>query len=820
MLDVGFIYQYKNGMKTLRVILGFWLILSISACSVLENLPAIPPGWTVTPSQSPTPEATFTPTASPTPQITARVGVGDIAFFNGDYDSALFQYQIVLQDSPDPLLRAEAKWGEARIYFAQGRYNETLTALQTLIAEYSQSPRMGQAYFLQGFVYYRMENYPAAADSWQTYLTLRPGYLDAYVQELRGDALFNANNYAEALATYTTAITSSALGDDTNLDLKVASTQTQLGNYDTALALYDGIIGRATNDYTKAQALYEAGLVHQAQGQPDAAIERFRMAVENYPLSYHSYLSLVALLDAGGTVSELDRGLVDYFAGQYAPAIAAFDRYLQTNPADNDGTAYYYRALSKNNLSQFDEALADYDTYIGNFSAHPNWSDAWGEKAFILWAQKGEYTKAAETLLEFVRIAPNTSLSADYLMSAARIYERDAQYDKAIETWSRVLLEYPGSTQSSYAAFLIGVIDYRRGNHLLALDAFKRSLASSSSAEERARAYLWIGKTQQQLGDVTAAGDAWREGQNFDPGGYYSERARDLLMERAPFAPVTTVNFTINEAQERADADAWMRLTFNIGNDVDMNGLGPLASDARVIRGNEYWDLGMYEEASLEFENLRAELETNADALGSYRLTNYLYKLGLYRTAIFAARQVLTIAGFDEHTESMMAPAYFSHIRYGLYYSDLVIPEAQKNGFDPLLIYSVIRQESLFEGFVRSSAGAHGLMQIIAPTGAQMASELGKPANYTEEDLYRPYVSIMFGTYYLYKNRVLFNEDLYPALAAYNGGPGNALQWKDLAGNDPDLFLESVRFEETRNYIRNIYEIFVIYRRLYGAPEQ
>ena len=311
MLDDGFIYQYKNGMKTLRVILGFWLILSISACSVLENLPAIPPGWTVTPSQSPTPEATFTPTVSPTPQITARVGVGDIAFFNGDYDTALFQYQIVLQDSPDPLLRAEAKWGEARIYFAQARYNETLTSLQTLITEYAQSPRMGQAYFLQGFVYYRMENYPAAANSWQTYLTLRPGYLDAYVQELRGDALFNANNYAEALATYTTAITSSALGDDTNLDLKVASTETQLGNYETALALYDGIIGRASNDYVKAQALYEAGLVHQAQGQPDAAIERFRAAVENYPLSYHSYLSLVALLDAGGTVSELDRGLVE-----------------------------------------------------------------------------------------------------------------------------------------------------------------------------------------------------------------------------------------------------------------------------------------------------------------------------------------------------------------------------------------------------------------------------------------------------------------------------------------------------------------------------
>src|SRR5690606_12497354 len=142
-------------------------------------------------------------------------------------------------------------------------------------------------------------------------------------------------------------------------------------------------------------------------------------------------------------------------------------------------------------------------------------------------------------------------------------------------------------------------------------------------------------------------------------------------------------------------------------------------------------------------------------------------------TSIFAARQVLTIAGLDDHSESMMAPAYFSHIRYGLYYSELIVPEAQKNGFDPLFIYSVIRQESLFEGFVSSSAGARGLLQLVPATGPQMASELGKPLNYTDADLYRPYVSVLFGTYYLNKNYSLFNGDPYAALAAYTGGPGN-----------------------------------------------
>ena len=55
------------------------------------------------------------------------------------------------------------------------------------------------------------------------------------------------------------------------------------------------------------------------------------------------------------------------------------------------------------------------------------------------------------------------------------------------------------------------------------------------------------------------------------------------------------------------------------------------------------------------------------------------------------------------------------------------------------------------------------------------------------------------------------------ALAAYNGGPGNAAQWQALAPNDPDLFLETVRHEETRTYLKDIYEIYAIYRQLYAG---
>jgi soluble lytic murein transglycosylase len=165
---------------------------------------------------------------------------------------------------------------------------------------------------------------------------------------------------------------------------------------------------------------------------------------------------------------------------------------------------------------------------------------------------------------------------------------------------------------------------------------------------------------------------------------------------------------------------------------------------------------------------------------------------------------------------TMNAPIYFNRLRFGTYFSELIVPAAQEYGIHPLFLFSLIRQESAFEGFVRSSAGARGLMQIIPTTGQEIANELGWPDNYADDDLYRPMVSIRLGTDYLDKWRSHLGGDYYPALAAYNGGPGNAIAWQELAQDDPDLFLEVVRFAETKEYIRSISEIFNIYRRIYN----
>jgi len=804
-------------MNRAHTLFGLILALVLTACNGV-SIP-ISSGQTVTPSVThmpdapPPPTATATPVPIPTVPPLIRIQTGEQALFYGDYETARREFESAYREGGSPQVQAAALWGLARTEYADGRPATALTLLQQLVTGFPDSAFIPYANFLMGKANYELGRYQTAADNYNIYLELRPGVLDAYVQELRGTALFDHGDFPEALEAYNKAMAAARIDDTLGLEIKIAQTRIKIGDYATALATYESIFTRTDNDYVKAQMDYLAGLALQEVGQTDLANEKFLHAVENYPLSYYSYLALVDLVSVEVPVSDLNRGLVDYYAGQYDVALAAFDRHIEAG-FDTDGTARYYRALTQRELQNYEVAIQGLTTFITDYPDHPRWGDAWSDKAYTQWFYLGDGLNGAQTYLDFVDAAPTRLEAVDFLMSAARLLERENRLEEAAFVWQRVADEYPDNPQSSQALFLAGIAQYRQGDYDLALPIFQRSLLLSAEKEEQARAYLWVGKTQEQLGDRAATQTAWQQAQSIDPSGYYSERARDLLTGRAPFEPPPMYDIDIDLDAERTDAAVWVRVTFDLPPGTDLEGLGSLAGDLRIVRGTEFWELGLYEEARLEFENLREFV--NASPENSFRLANYLLELGLYRSAIFAARQVLTLAGLEEQSVSLSAPPYFNHIRYGIYYADLIVLDAETYGLHPLLLFSVVRQESLFEGFVRSPAGARGLMQIIPSTGADIARAMGWPVDFDPNDLYSPYVSVRLGSRYLDTNRDSLDGDLYAALAAYNAGPGNAAAWKDLAGADQDLLLEVIRFQETRDYIRYIYEIYTIYRTLYS----
>jgi soluble lytic murein transglycosylase len=793
--------------------------LSIVACSLPNLSPPTPPPTTTssptyTPTQTvtPSPTPTLVPTATYTPAPQVRVAEADHALFNGDYTTALNDYTTAMNASDDPAIRAAALLGQGRVHYLSGVYPNALNEFRSLINIYPSSSQAADAYYLLGETYMQLYRYSEAADAFASYLTLRPGVVDAFIDERRGDALMASGDYNAALDAYTQAVQSPRLPTNFSLELKLAQNYVILGDYATAQVMYDDIYARASSEDIKAQVDYALGLMYSALDQTEKATTAYLDAVFNYPQSYYAYLSLIELVNAEYPIDELQRGLVDYYSRQYGVALAAFDRYLAGNSSD-PSTARYYKGLILRDQGDLPAALALWDAVIQGDDTSSVWDSAWEEKAYTQWAYMDDYAAGQETLLDFVSTTPTHPRAAEFLFDAGRVAERDNRLLDAAEIWQRIPAEYPNSEDTYRALFLSALCHYRLEDYPAAQSVFWQAQSIATKAEDRAGAYFWTGKSQAAQGDAASADATWQQAASIDPTGYYSERSRDMLNDQVPFTPPQVVDLGIDRQSELRQAEFWMQTTFDFPSGTDYSVPGPMASDPRFIRGMELWRLGLADQAEAELSNLR-ESSSN-DPLTSYRLAVFLSDLGMYRQAILSARQVLDLAGLDD-VGTLTAPVLFSHIRFGAYFPDLVVPKAENQNIHPLFAWSTIRQESLFDPSILSAAGAYGLMQIIPATGEEIASRIGWPPDYTQGDLLRPDVNLTLGLDYLATQRDYLGGDLYAALAAYNGGPGNAAAWQFLANSDPDLFTEVVRFDETRQYLMGIYEVFAIYSRLYA----
>jgi soluble lytic murein transglycosylase len=703
--------------------------------------------------------------------------------------------------------------GVGRVFLLQGKYYEAAHQLGWLIDTGADGEFRNMAYFFQAQSYDALESYAQAAQAYGSYLSSTQTPLQGDILVMQGDALVAAGDHAGALVVYQQALAAARPEYKDGIQMKVAQAMTSVGDTQSALAAYLALYEQTANTDTKSAINLYMGRIYLAEGNTADAYARFQLSVSDFVTSYDTYTQLVALVDAGQEVDELKRGIIDYYAGQYGVAVSALDRYMATTP-NHDDVPHYYKALSLYNIGDYEGEVAEWDTLIRDHPFGNHYASAFIEKATTQKNHLIQYNNAAQTLLQFVTITPEAPQAADYIYQAARIYEENGQLEDAARTWERVINEYPASEDAILSQFLSGICYYRLGRYLEAQVIFQKNALLTSTGSDRARAELWIGKSLDMQNKHDEAVAAYQQAVSADPTGYYSIRAQQIIDGQPPFPAGATPNLSINWQKEEEDADDWMRERFNIASDVDLNPSIDISQNILYQRGDAFWLLGMKTEAFSEFEALRQEL--TSDPLNSYRLMKHMVELGLNYTAVYSARQVLDLTGMDQASFLDSAPAYFNHIRFGVYYSDLVIPTADEYGFDPLLLFSVIRLESVFEAEISSSWGAIGLAQVTPTTGAEIFGELNWPQDYTTQDLYRPLVNVKYGTYYLSKWNTYFENDRSKTLAAYNGGIGNTIFWEELSGDDPDLFLEVIRASETRNYIRYIAEYYEIYKQIYA----
>jgi soluble lytic murein transglycosylase len=149
-------------------------------------------------------------------------------------------------------------------------------------------------------------------------------------------------------------------------------------------------------------------------------------------------------------------------------------------------------------------------------------------------------------------------------------------------------------------------------------------------------------------------------------------------------------------------------------------------------------------------------------------------------------------------------------LRFPLHHAATIRREAAKNGLDPAWVAAEIRAESVFDPNARSGANAMGLMQVVPATGMAVARRIGVPWNGVST-LYDPDANIAIGTAYL---RQLYDRygPPYMVLAGYNAGPAPLARWQaQRPGMDPDFWIETISYKETREYVARVLAFSVIY---------
>jgi len=153
---------------------------------------------------------------------------------------------------------------------------------------------------------------------------------------------------------------------------------------------------------------------------------------------------------------------------------------------------------------------------------------------------------------------------------------------------------------------------------------------------------------------------------------------------------------------------------------------------------------------------------------------------------------------------------YYS-LRFPLHHESDIRVQSQVNALDPAWVAGQTRAESSFMPRARSAADARGLMQLLPDTGMRVSQRLGLSWQ-GGESLYDPATNIRLGTAYMRQMLDRYDGEAYLAIAAYNAGPAPLEKWRAARGQlDPDFFVESIPWKETRDYVSRVLAFSVMY---------
>jgi soluble lytic murein transglycosylase len=420
----------------------------------------------------------------------------------------------------------------------------------------------------------------------------------------------------------------------------------------------------------------------------------------------------------------------------------------------------------------------------------------------------GEY-RSAEHELDRVSAQHRRAPEAHFL--AARAEYRQGKVKEGLASFRFVAAQHAGSVAATRALFSLGDLAQDDRRMTDAVRYFQQAAARYKiGGDEPAQALMRLGGiqfVQKQYSQAESTFETYREryprGVAYEQATYWAAQAASAAGKkdaaRAKLEEIharQSFSFYDMRAAQLLDKDILGKLPSGPAVDTTLH--------AKLDSALERWallrEIGWYEAAAFEMARLRQDVGDNTSAL--YTLAEALNARDHAYAGIAIGRELLN-DGADWDTRLL-------RIMFPLPYHSIIKREAAARGLDPYFVAALMRQESRFNPRAVSGAGAVGLMQVMPATGRQ----LGRASR---DDLMNPEINIRLGTQFLADMVKTYDARIDAVLAAYNAGPSRMNRWRSFPEFAlPDLFVERIPFDETRDYVKVVRVNTSIYHALYG----
>jgi len=385
---------------------------------------------------------------------------------------------------------------------------------------------------------------------------------------------------------------------------------------------------------------------------------------------------------------------------------------------------------------------------------------------------------------------PQSPWFTEALYSSGNMYLLRKDYPRAIDYYGQVATLFPRSSYGPSSHWRAGWLNYRQGQYAEAARLFDEQIAVYAGGKEIPAALYWRGRIyEEQEHKPELAAAYYKALSSTFLHYYYAQIARDRL---ATLHGVTAATLPLLASFKPAEIPS-------LSDDVPDD--DPHMVKARLLANaglNEYIPAEIQAADGSDGWSALAEAEIYSSYGENYR----------------AMRVMKRAIPFYTSAPIESIPIAYWRILFPQPYWDQIKAEASKNGLDPYMVASLIRQESEFNPGAISKANAYGLMQLLPSVGKQMAKAEGIH-HFDANSLLDPSTNIRLGAHYLKQTLDKFGGQEALAFAAYNAGDERVTDWQ-AAGNyrGIDEFVESIPFTETREYVQALVRNERIYREI------